>query len=225
MASVLVLFHRSTLNPRLELFSEALEADGHDVEAVCWDRGGASNAKGNVVPTTRVDTPGFSMSLWNVLIVPLVYLKFVLAIRSRRPDVLLCGHISLLPLAVLVGLLTRTPVIYDVVETYEEGYRSRDSPLAGLFATLVTCIERLCLRVVAGITIIDTADDLLVRRYSGFTDNIEVVYNLPRVKPVPERERRDGLTTIVYAGLVDERKGVPTLLEAFAQVGHALGVI
>lgn len=218
MASVLVLFHRSTLNPRLELFAEALREEGYDIEALCWDRAGASNAAGDVVPTIRVDTPGFSMSLWNVLFVPLLYLKFVLAIRRRRPDVLLCGHISLLPLAVLVGLLTRTPVVYDVVETYEEGYRSRDSPLSGPFATFVTGIERVCLRGVAGITVIDTEDDLLAKRYGGFTDNIEVVYNLPWVKPAPERTDHEGTMTIVYAGLVDERKGVPMLLEAFAEV-------
>ncbi|WP_275739118.1 glycosyltransferase family 4 protein [Halorhabdus sp. SVX81] len=218
MASVLALFHRSTLNPRLELFAQALVDDGHNVEALCWRRGGASNAEGDVVPTTRINTPNFPMSLWNVFFIPILYCKFVVAIYRRQPDVLLCGHISLLPLAVLLGLLTRTPVVYDVVETYETGYRSRDSVLAGPFTTLVTGIERLCLRGVAGITVIDTAEGLLAERYRGFTDNMDVVYNLPRVKPAPEQEGTDGPTTIVYAGLVDERKGIPTLLEAFSDI-------
>lgn len=216
MASVLVLFHRSHLNPRMELFAEALTEANHDVSALCWRRGGSSNAAGSAVPTQPIPSPGFGASLLNALFLPLVYVRFLRAIAYRNPDLLFCAHVSLLPLAVVVGWLTRTPVVYDVVEPYREGYGERDTRLAPVFTSLVTTFERVCLRSVDGITVIDTDGDRLEERYSGFTRNLEVVYNVPRLKSCPKRD--GAVETVVYAGTINDRKGVPMLLEAFAVV-------
>ncbi|NLV11952.1 glycosyltransferase family 4 protein [Haloarcula argentinensis] len=220
MVSVLILYHRANLNPRIELFSEALLADGYDVGAICWDRSGSSNAGSDIVPIQRVGIPGFDMSLVNALVVPLLYIQFARTMWRRDPDAILCAHIALLPLAVFWGAITRTPVVYDVIETYFEGYRARKSWFAELFATVASALEQLCLRGVDGITVIDTNGDILAERYRGYTSNFEIVYNLPRVKQEPRQNGHDGPPVIVYTGLIDDRKGVPTLIEAFAEVSE-----
>ncbi|WP_254279256.1 glycosyltransferase family 4 protein [Haloarcula marina] len=219
MPSVLVLSHRSTLNPRIELFAEALTTAGHDVEAICWDRSGSANDTRYVVPSETVSVPGLSLSRLNVLILPLLYLRFLTAILDREVDVLFCVHISLLPVAVVASKLTGTPLVYEVVEPFREGYGERSGPFANAFTTLLERIEKVCLHGVDGLTLIDTDEDVLVERYAGYTDNTAVVYNVPKVKPLPERARQQS-QTIVYAGLVNERKGVGTLLEAFVQVNE-----
>lgn len=216
MASVLVLFHRSHLNPRMELFSRALAGAGHDVEALCWDRTGSSNASGGSVPSTRVPGPGFGASLLNLVFLPLVYLRFLSAVVDRGPDLFLCAHISLLPLATVIGILTNTPVIYDIVDPHREEYTERESLLAPVVTVIIKRVERLCLGFVDGITVIDTHGDVLRQRYTGYTENLAVIYNVPELKPRPERGSFGNV--IVYAGVVDERKGVSTLLEAFSSV-------
>lgn len=216
MASVRILFHRSHLNPRAELFAEALIGAGHEVTAVCWDREGSSNAAGDPVPCTRVSSPGLRVSMLNSLLVPILYLQFARELRGDDADILFCGHVSLLPLAAVLGLLGDTAVVYDVVDSRIEDYGERDSPLAPLFSWTVKAIEHAFLTVVDGITVIDTADDVIKSRYEGFTDNLAVVYNVPELKPPHDRDGTHD--TIVYVGVINERKGVPRLLEAFALV-------
>lgn len=214
MASVRVLFHRSHLNPRTELFAESLAKDGHDVSALCWGRGGSSNAAGGTVPSTQIGSPGFSASMLNIAFLPLVFIRFFRAIRADSPDLLLCAHVSLLPLAAALRIFSGTAVVYDVVDPRIEDYSERDGLLAPVLSLIVKHIERLCLHTVDGITVIDTADDVVKARYQGFTENLAVVYNLPRVKPRPGHD--DTVDLIVYAGVLDERKGVMALLNAFS---------
>jgi glycosyltransferase involved in cell wall biosynthesis len=121
----------------------------------------------------------------------------------------------LLPLAVALRVFTGQAVVYDVVDPRVEDYSERDGPLAPLFSFAVKSIERLCLRTVDGITVIDTADDVVKRRYEGFTENLAVVYNLPKLKPRPDRDETH--RTVVYVGVLDDRKGVTALLKAFAR--------
>ncbi|WP_424002660.1 glycosyltransferase family 4 protein [Haloarcula salina] len=215
MASIRILFHRSHLNPRAELFAEALVAEGHEVTALCWDRKGSSNAANDAVPCTRVSSPGLRVSMLNAFLVPILYLQFVRELHGNETDVLFCGHVSLLPLAAVLGL-SGTTVVYDVVDPRVEDYSERDSMLAPLFSWTVKAIEHACLTVVDGITVIDTSGDVVKERYEGFTDNLAVVYNVPKLKPPHDRVGTHD--TIVYVGVLDDRKGVSALLEAFALV-------
>lgn len=214
MATVRILFHRSHLNPRAELFAEALTEAGHEVTALCWDREGSSNAASDPVPCTRVSSPGLRVSMLNALLVPILYLQFLRELMREDTDLLFCGHVSLLPLAAGLGLLDDTAVVYDVVDPRVEDYGERNSPLAPLFSWTVKTIERVCLAVVDGITVIDTAGDIIKERYEGFTDNLSVIYNVPELKPLHARD--DTHETVVYVGVLDDRKGVTALLEAFA---------
>jgi glycosyltransferase involved in cell wall biosynthesis len=71
--------------------------------------------------------------------------------------------------------------------------------------------------MVDGITVIDTTNDVLLNRYSGYTENTSVIYNVPNVKPIKKSEDND-ILKIVYVGLIDRRKGVHVLLEAFNEM-------
>ena len=214
MASVQILFHRSHLNPRMELFAETLVEEGHEVSALCWDRGGSSNADSGSIPSTRISGPSIDVSMLNIVILPIVYLQFLRALQHKQTDIIFCAHVSLLPLAVSVGKLTQTSIVYDVVDPRIEEYSERDSLFAPLISFGIKSIEEFCLYGVDGITVIDTANDIIKKRYEGFTENIEVVYNLPKLKPRPNRNNSNSV--IVYVGVLDERKGVTALLDGFA---------
>jgi len=216
MASIQILFPRSHLNPRMELFAESLIKDGHDVSALCWDRGGSSNADSGSIPSTQISSPSIDVSMLNILFLPIVYIQFLRALRHKESDVILCTHVALLPLAVPVAKITQTSIIYDVVDPRIEEYSERDSLFAPLISFVIKTIEEICLYGVDGITVIDTANDVIWKRYEGFTENMEVIYNLPKLKPRPNHDASNNV--IVYVGVLDDRKGVTKLLEGFAIV-------
>lgn len=129
-----------------------------------------------------------------------------------------------LPVGVLVGALTDARVVYDVHENVADTLRHKPifpRPLRPFLARAASVTERFLSRFVD--EIVAAAPDIAER----FPDrDVTVVTNYPRRRWAEETDpatdggggHDDGPVTFVYRGLLTERRGVLTLLDAIDAV-------
>jgi glycosyltransferase involved in cell wall biosynthesis len=208
------------LSPRVELEVETL-SESHDVSILSWNRSGEKLDKDG---TTFVDLAAPEGRLRLMVYVPLLYALFFRAIWRRDVDLIHCTHILFLPLAVLIGLIRRIPIVYDVYERHaiEISYYFPRSRWVRQF--LEWFENQLCKRVALILTV-DTPHNILERRYRSVCDNVYVLYNVPRidevVKPSPNiRDEYESSEVLVYVGGISKAKGGLKAIEAFERVVH-----
>lgn len=217
MTSILVLFPMAELNPRTQLHGQVLQEAGYDVEAVCWRRDGEHEiGDSGSIPTRQISVDAGRESLGNLVVLPIVWALFLLAIVRRRPDVIYCPHVSLLPVTVAGSLLTRARFIYDVQELFTVAYGDRDSRGAGLVAGFVERIERFLSRFADGVLTIDSRGGQLAARYGKHTTNVETVYNVPVAKQLAADDSDEPV--VAFIGTIVEERGVVKLGESVLKV-------
>lgn len=217
MTSVLVLFPMGGLNPRTQLHGDVLQDAGYNVKALCWNRGGGYEIEDNgPIPTEQVNITAGRGSFGNILVVPIVSLLFLVGIVRRRPDVIYCTHVSLLPAAVAGKFLARAQLVYDVQELFAVSYGGRDTTGAKQLATVATQLEMTLTKFVDGILTIDSRGGRLQARYGKYVANVETVYNVPELKPLPEGSSHDPV--VVFIGTIVEERGVIKLARSVPEV-------
>ena len=140
MKKVVYLLNAPEFIPRLRLQANTLLECGYRVTAIGWDRRNThpkEETSGGVrylrIPP-YLDTKGIekgqcqaAMTYWGIpgqrglrmlKMMPLVYLNCLKALRKEDPDTIHCTHVSLLPLAALVGKASKKKVIYEVSDFY-----------------------------------------------------------------------------------------------------------
>jgi glycosyltransferase involved in cell wall biosynthesis len=137
-----------------------------------------------------------------------------LALRQRA-DLFAIHDPELLPAAVLLRLLTRRPVVYDVHEDVPAAIRGRrwlPRPLRPLIAGLYRFAEHLSLPFIAGLTLADHAYAKYYRRR-----RFEIILNYPLMTyadlyrpPEPSLGERP---VLLYAGAVMRLRGVFEMLD------------
>lgn len=156
-------------------------------------------------------------------IVARIWSHLVLLIKMVRsaPDIIHAHDVNTLPLAWLVSIVSRSPLVYDAheISTGREGYAS--------FRTLVWCIEKYLMPHVAGaITTTDTRAKYFARAY-GIQRPL-VLQNRPRFSDVSRTQRiRQELKLdqpwpiVLYQGGLQQGRGLERLVEAASMVENA----
>src|SRR5436309_2633923 len=126
---VLMMTDREQLSPRLQNEVETLIDRGHQLTVAYFrgeDRsGGDANRERYDQCYIPVGAPTGSALLFAVL--PLIYFRFFIRLRSRKVDVIHCAQLYLLPIALMLARLQRAKVVYDAYEMHALSW-SRYSP-------------------------------------------------------------------------------------------------
>ncbi|MFM7056193.1 MAG: glycosyltransferase family 4 protein [Planctomycetota bacterium] len=139
---------------------------------------------------------------------------------------ILCFHWSVLPIAVLLGLIRRVPVLYDEYDHFElnalEGERSQLKNM--LFNFVVRWIHRMCLPWVSVVTCIHMHHSALKTHLQHWQPNVLEIHNYPAA--VWRQSARPGLSSgrlcFVYIGGVYVEKGCGAAAEAFQMLPEAV---
>jgi glycosyltransferase involved in cell wall biosynthesis len=139
---------------------------------------------------------------------------------------IMCFHWSVLPIAVLLGLIRRVPVLYDEYDHFElnalEGDRSQLKN--SLFNCIVRWIHRICLPWVTVVTCIHMHHSALKVHLQHWQPNVLEIHNYPSsVWRQPGHQRSaTGRLCFVYIGGVYVEKGCGAAAEAFGMLPEAV---
>ncbi len=140
-------------------------------------------------------------------------------VSGARLTSVMCFHWAVLPLAIVIGLLRRVPVLYDEHDHYEMNtLEGNGSPWKrAVFSFAVRWIHRSCLPWVSLITCIHLEQQILKRHLQKWQPSVLEIHNYPaRIWresvqiPTPSEK-----LCFVYIGGVYYEKGVGASAEAF----------
>ncbi len=143
---------------------------------------------------------------------------------KRRPllTAVFCFHWIMLPLAILIGLLRRVPVVYDEHDHYELNAHERDGwPITNWFNTrLIRAIHATCLPLVDLVTCIHLANSMLKSHLQKWQSAVLELHNYPVAAwSCDVRLHSETLPLcFVYMGGVYEEKGVGAAAAAFCSL-------
>lgn len=211
----LVLVGSRQLNKRTCRFTESLRASGLDPMVVAVPR--------RAWDTTAIEDPallgraGFAS----------LRTTDTRRHRSRRPQLVVCMHWSLLPVAVLLGFVTRGRVLYDEHDHYEMlALEGSGTPwVKRLRSWLIGKVHAWCLPRVDAVTCIRLSGGRLAHHLRSWAETVVELHNYP-ARRWSQRSpggtggtggaRPDGSIAIVYVGGIWAEKGCGTMLDAFS---------
>ncbi|MBL8815666.1 MAG: glycosyltransferase family 4 protein [Planctomyces sp.] len=191
----------------MSLFMEGVISEGGAVTVWALPRGKWSTQRFES-PQTTIDAGIFSLRIRG----------------SHRPliSVIFCFHWIMLPVAVVVGMLRRVPVIYDEHDHYEintlEGGGSRFKKWMN--QQLVRWVHRTMLPFVSMVTCIHLANEQLKKHLQQWQANVVELHNFPvrAWKDVPQNFSSSGKLCFVYMGGIFAEKGVGQAAIAFQKL-------
>ena len=202
----LVLAGSRNLNKRTSRFLESLRDSGFDPLVLAVPR--------RPWGTTGIEDP-------SLVVRQGVAIMRTAASRSRRsPDLIVCMHWSLLPLATLLKRVFRVSVIYDEHDHYEMLALEATGPAWAnrVRSWWVGRVHARCLPRVDLVTCVHLVGGQLQQHLQSGASRVVELHNYPS-RQWGERARHrppsDGSIAIVYSGGVWEAKGCRGMLDAF----------
>lgn len=204
---VLVLSGARVINKRMALYVEGVRAAGLAVRIFALPRGPWVLDKSEE-PTVTTRRGRFTADIG--------------VVQGSSLVSVMCFHWAVLPLAVLVGLIRRVPILYDEHDHYElntlEGSGSRWSRT--FYSWIVRMIHRICLPWVTVVTCIHLDQQILKRHLEQWQPRVIEVHNYPAVvwRETQKNALKSNRLCFVYIGGVYREKGVGAAAEAFLQL-------
>ena len=193
-----------SVNKRMAMFIEGVLAQGYAVRILTLPRGRWILDKSEN-PTILGRIGRLSVDIGNV--------------RGTRLASVMCFHWSMLPTAVMVGLLQRVPVLYDEHDHYELNTLEGDgaSIKRAIYSRLVRWIHRICLPFVSLVTCIHLDGQTLKKHLEQWQKRVIEIHNYPaRIwRQSQSVHESDETLCFVYIGGVYYEKGVGASAEAF----------
>jgi len=134
--------------------------------------------------------------------------------RHVRADLYHVEDPELLPWALLLRWQTGLPVIYDCMEYHGEAILWKDwipRPLRRSMAALTEKIEKLCVRRLDGVVVVNPHMKSLLDRYCS---RVAVVHNFPWRWSLPELARSRDPNLMICLGAFSRERGYELLLDA-----------
>jgi glycosyltransferase involved in cell wall biosynthesis len=144
---------------------------------------------------------------------------FIQAVREKA-DIYQVLNPELLLWGVILRIVTRKPVVYDVHEHFPDSIKIKPyiSPLLRRpFSLLVDIYERILARFVSYVI---TADSETTKRFRGINKNVSTLFNFPAVedfKKIAEGGKKKG-KVIIYPGSIGKERGGDAMLQALELV-------
>ncbi|MEY3175523.1 MAG: hypothetical protein RLZZ436_3437 [Planctomycetota bacterium] len=192
------------VNKRMALYIEGVRAKGLSVRIYAVPRGRWVLDKSEQ-PTTLSRTGRMSVDIGEP--------------SGARLVSIMCFHWSVLPIAVLLGLIRGVPVLYDEYDHFEinatESERSRMRNL--VFSTAVRWIHRLCLSRVSLVTCIHMHRHALKNHLQRWQSAVLEIHNYPASvwRESGQLRAPSGKLCFVYIGGVYAEKGCGAAADAY----------
>lgn len=185
--------------------AKSLTKAGYDVTFI------AQHDKGEVVDGVEIIAlPKPRNRFWRML----GTWKVFKAARRQQADIYHFHDPELLPVGLLLKLLTKAKVIYDVHENVKRDILTKQWLSKGIrwpMSLIYQLSEKIGLVFIDRIII---AEDSYAKNYRGY-NNVLAVRNYPIISPSKDaRQDRHAQPTIIYVGLISEPRGVLELLES-----------
>ncbi|OTF01234.1 glycosyltransferase [Halorubrum sp. SD683] len=207
--SVLVLSSRADLVPRAQHITGVMDEMGLKMDVLS-----PQNTLLRSLEQPHSLRPLTTLEAVNILLKSVMFflllVEYIIRGYNKNPDIIYCPHIGLLPAAGLLSLISRSILVYDVIEKYAEEYWSSKT-----LTKAILSIESTFLPFVDIIFVIDSKDDVILKRYKNRAPIVETIYNVPQKKKLKKHKQSSSL---IYVGNLEEVKGVKKLIPAFAKV-------
>jgi len=208
----------SRLQKELRMFVEA----GFETMLLCWDRDvehrKCETKDGYTVRRCHLRAPYASRRLF--LLTPLWWAYEFLHLLTHKADCIhACDFDTVVP-ALLVKLLKRTRVVYDIYDFYS--VKSRTIP--ALLKRFFRSAEHLCARAADGVIIVDASREYLLGK--NLPERLAVAMNCPYDAVDPSWKKNESrLFTIFYGGLIAPYRGIRKLARVTAELDNVKVVI
>lgn len=225
---------------RVEKIVTSLVKDGHEVHLVCRNKRMDSTYEYlNGLHIHRLPLITRSRKINESMSFPAFFSPFWIrwankVIRKVKPDVVLVRDLPLCLTAWYVARLNNVPVVMDMAEDYPEqcknvwklkGFRLRNMILRN--PLLAELIERISITLVDHIIVVVEESRQRLLELNVPDHKLTVVSNTPVSYSIPEQipsviaEGFTGLackTKLVYLGILDENRGVTTVLKSLPEI-------
>lgn len=219
---IVIINSYERLSPRVQNEVESLLALGHKVKVLNWNRE-PSRLERRIeqldVHYIELKAPRGVLKL--IFYIPLLYLKISKALKAERFDVIHCTHLVLLPVCLFISKRRKCKVGYDAYEMHAVDFPEYIPTFKSLIRKVVEFIENKLVAMVDYVLTIDSLHGFLERRYRRFNQNVEVLYNVPKLDIPLNSERVEelraeykGRRVLTYVGGITKKKGLWKALEA-----------
>ena len=222
--------------PRLLCQISSLTKLGITTDVLCWQRRkGAVESEKIGCRVEQICLPAPKGKPFLIFCMPLLWFLMVKKVLRHSFNVIHCTHLGLLPMAVFLGKIKKAKVVYDDYDF--DSFRITEMmvpPLKPLGKIIAMGIEKIFLRHVDHIFVIDTAGDTLLQHYRRYTPNVTSIANYPILnqnafsgtKEIPTNLRKVlGDKTLIYVGGIEIAKGWNVLLESLNLVRNEIPAV
>jgi glycosyltransferase involved in cell wall biosynthesis len=227
MKKILLIESQEGLEPRRQLFLNALRENGYKIKVIFWDRSGTKPVidENDGINFEWIKGRANYADIKSALKIPVVYSKFLKKIMKEKFDVIVCGHFFLLPLAVFCGKIKKAKIVYDVVEFYIHDFFMRLPKSIKWLENISYSFENALVKISDGIITIPSFQDQYFNRYKKYNSNVEVIKNVPVTgnndfnkfnyeEYDKLRKNYEGQKIVIYIGTISEEWGLSKLLDA-----------
>lgn len=143
--------------------------------------------------------------------------------RVHRPDLVVCMHWSVLPVAMFLRVVWRCRVLYDEHDHYELLTLEGRGPtwVKRVRASLIGRVHAWCLPHVDVVTCIRLTDGRLEKHLRSWSETVLELHNYPARRWGQQGRHRsgsDGSLALVYVGGIWQEKGCEVMLDAFLRL-------
>ena len=142
-------------------------------------------------------------------------------IQNQDFDIIQCGHLSLLPLAFMLGKVKKKKIIYETAEFTIHDFFARLPKVLSSLEKAIYFFENIFVSQVDGVICVPSKDNIYANRYSRFNKNVTVIKNVPdfsrqtynhqEIKTL--KRKYSGKKLIIFSGTINEANGAFILLD------------
>jgi glycosyltransferase involved in cell wall biosynthesis len=198
---------------------KTLTENNYDVHLLWWDRGLTVQRSERGEAGTQFSETVFNFKApWgpkSLICLPFWWAFIFYNLLTKEWDIVHAIQVISLPPAIVAGKIKRKPVVYDMLDTYEDSIL-----LPRVIRNFCVAVDKLFMRLADAVVL---ADEEQIQEVNGIPNsNVAVIYDSPETAHhiVYKQNNNNNKLTIFYAGLLDSRKklNLDKMLEAVTEV-------
>lgn len=183
---------------------KTLTENNYDAHLLWWDRGLAVERSEREEAGTQFSETVFNFKApygpKSLIFLPFWWAFIFFNLLTKKWDIAHAIQIISLPPAILAGKIKRKPVVYDMLDTYEDSIF-----LPQRIRNFCVAIDKLFMRLADAVVL---ADEEQVEEVKGIpNDNVEVIYDSPETYvEINKKNRQNDVFTLFFAGSLSSGK-------------------
>jgi glycosyltransferase involved in cell wall biosynthesis len=181
-----------------------LSENNYEVHLLWWNRSSTTQRSERGEAGTQFSETSFNFNspigLKCLIFLPFWWVFVFFNLLTKEWDIVHAIQIISLPPAVVAGKIKRKPVVYDMLDTYEDSIF-----LPRIIRNLCVAVDKLFMRFVDAVVL---ADEEQVQEVNGIpNDNVEVIYDSPETNvEIHRKNTRNEVFTLFFAGSLHSGK-------------------